>query len=217
MNTESFEPQGRELNRRSLIKRAAVVGAATAWATPTVQSITAPAFATGTPQGGCTARMTGGGNNQFDIVGATYNGSAAKISFGLGQLICMPGDQNTELEVNVHNPDGGTLAPGDRESWHFIVATIDCEKVDPNPAPGPGTATCANAFFGTAVDRDDPNVILTFRFEDHGEGGAAGDMDTASIHIAGGADTVDGTGYVQNGNLQVHDNIPGVQRDCSGC
>lgn len=36
------------LDRRGVLKRAALVAGATAWATPTVQSLTAPAFATGT-------------------------------------------------------------------------------------------------------------------------------------------------------------------------
>lgn len=36
------------MERRSFLKRAAIVGGATVWATPTVQSLVAPAFATGT-------------------------------------------------------------------------------------------------------------------------------------------------------------------------
>lgn len=36
------------MERRSFLKRAAVVSGATVWATPTVQSLVAPAFATGT-------------------------------------------------------------------------------------------------------------------------------------------------------------------------
>ena len=36
------------IERRSFLKRAAVVSGATVWATPTVQSLVAPAFATGT-------------------------------------------------------------------------------------------------------------------------------------------------------------------------
>ena len=38
------------LDRRSFLKRAAIVGGATVWAAPTVQSLMAPAFATGTAE-----------------------------------------------------------------------------------------------------------------------------------------------------------------------
>ena len=41
----------RELSRRAMLRRGAVVGGALVWATPVVQSIASPAFAAGTPQG----------------------------------------------------------------------------------------------------------------------------------------------------------------------
>ena len=47
------------ISRRTLIKRGAVVGGTLVWAAPVVQSLSAPAFAAGSPQ--CTLAVT---NNQ---------------------------------------------------------------------------------------------------------------------------------------------------------
>lgn len=49
-----MEPGGRHLeradvDRRTLLKRGAVLGAAVAWTAPTVQTLTSPAFAAGSP------------------------------------------------------------------------------------------------------------------------------------------------------------------------
>ena len=92
-----------DLSRRSVIKRAAVVGAATAWATPTIQSIASPAFAAGSPPGACGSCMTGGGQI-VTMAGAPVvfmGNTIPKLSFGLGQLCCE--DWKTEqIEVNAH-------------------------------------------------------------------------------------------------------------------
>jgi len=42
------------IDRRTLIKRGAVVGGTLVWAAPVVQSLSAPAFAAGSPQPACT-------------------------------------------------------------------------------------------------------------------------------------------------------------------
>ncbi|MGN6330764.1 MAG: hypothetical protein ACTHOD_03820 [Motilibacteraceae bacterium] len=52
MTTEQREPEG--MDRRSLLKRGALLGGALVWTAPVVQSITSPALATtsqGTPAG----------------------------------------------------------------------------------------------------------------------------------------------------------------------
>lgn len=47
------------ISRRTLIKRGAVVGGTLVWATPVVQSLTAPAFAAGSPP--CSLAVTNNG------------------------------------------------------------------------------------------------------------------------------------------------------------
>jgi hypothetical protein len=42
-----------ESDRRRFLKRAGVVAGATVWATPVIQSVASPAFATGSPSGDC--------------------------------------------------------------------------------------------------------------------------------------------------------------------
>ncbi len=54
MDENVNEPAG--MDRRTLIKRGAVVGGSLVWATPVVQSITRPAFAAESPAG-CSARV----------------------------------------------------------------------------------------------------------------------------------------------------------------
>ncbi len=54
MDENVNEPAG--MDRRTLIKRGAVVGGSLVWATPVVQSIARPAFAAESP-GGCSARV----------------------------------------------------------------------------------------------------------------------------------------------------------------
>lgn len=199
-------------DRRSLMKRAAIVGAATAWATPTVQSIAAPAFAAGSPVPRCTACMTGGG--QIVTGGGTtvtYRGATIpKLSFGLGQLCCE--DWKTEqIEVNAHP----TSRHRDDDSFHFTVATLTCSKVGLSPAPPKATADCANHFEGSATDGE--GNTLFFTFEDHGEPGQMVDYVSITIKDSSGAVVLSGTGLLDRGNLQVHEGLGPIVRDCSGC
>lgn len=67
------------IQRRSFLKRAAVTGAVTVWATPTVQSLVSPAFATGTgtcPPGRLIRFKYDVDSNGFDS-GATNGGGAS--------------------------------------------------------------------------------------------------------------------------------------------
>lgn len=200
-----------DLDRRTLMRRAAVLGAATAWAAPTVQSIAGPAFAAGSPQGGCVARMTGGG--RVDSTPGSlvmFNGLEIPfLTFGLGNIICGPNPDDTQIEINAHS-QGRQRAD---HSFHFTIAYITCSKEAPNPAPGPNTALCANVFSGTAVDGYGNS--LSFRLADHGEGHNM-DLDMATFQITGSS-TLTAAGNLDRGNLQVHDNVPHVERDCSGC
>ena len=210
MEPENTIPRGSNgFDRRAFIRRSALVGAATVWAAPTVQSIVSPAFATGTPQGGCTACLTGGGQ----IVSApgtpvVFNGTTIPmLSFGLGQLCC-GGMGPVTIEVNAHP----TARHSDDISFHFTqLVTLTCTKTG-NPAPPPETAECANRFTGTATDAE--GHTLSFVFEDNGEPGQM--VDFVSISVTG-PNTLSGTGLLDRGNLQVHEGLGPVTRDCSGC
>jgi len=213
MNDQDMFEDTDGFDRRSLMKRAAIVGAATAWATPTVQSIAAPAFAAGSPVPRCSACMTGGGQI-VTMSGATtvkYLGETIPmLSFGLGQLCCE--DWKTEqIEVNAH-PTG---QKADDISWHFTVASLTCSKVGQDPAPPPGTADCANNFEGTATDGEGNTLIFTF--QDHGEPGQMVDYVSIKVVGPGGAELLSGTGLLDRGNLQVHEGLGPIVRDCSGC
>jgi len=90
---DAAEPR-REIERRALLKRAALVAGATVWAAPTVQSLTAPAFATGT--GTCApGRMIrfkyDANEHRFDSGGA----------FGGGANWCLP-DGYAEADHSVY-------------------------------------------------------------------------------------------------------------------
>src|SRR5690242_1272617 len=186
MHEETPEPSG--FDRRGFIKRAAVVGAATAWTAPVVQSLAAPAFAAGTPRGECNSCLTGGNNAGNDLTTATYNGQPVTLSFGLGQLCCgdgeAPGNAQPQIQVNVHHAKTGPGKPPADTQFHFdTLVSLVCSKSPPSPAPPPETANCANVFTGVATD--DQGNTLNFMFADHGEPGK--DVDMASLTITGHA------------------------------
>ncbi len=207
-------------DRRSFIRRSAVVSAATVWAVPTVQSVMTPAFAVGTPAGGCTACLTGGG----EILGGTLNGVALRsITFGLtggGRICCDSPQDGLQLQVNGHRV--GSRPNGDSDlNFHFTqLLSLVCTKTG-SPAPPPDTEECANRFTGTA--RDESGNLLSFVFEDNGEGanpnnGGMLDFVQLTVTIANGGGTMTATGTLDNGNLQVHEGFgPAFTRDCTGC
>jgi hypothetical protein len=211
--TEQETPERTGFDRRGFIKRAAVVGAATAWAAPTIQSLASPAFALGSaPTGGCTACLTGGGEV---IVGGSYNGTPLRsISVGIGQICCTqpgPGNADPQIDVTLH-PVGGH--PRDDINFHFdTLLTITCSKTG-NPAPPPDTADCSNQFVGTATNSD--GDLLSFTFIDNGEPGTGVDYVSITLTAAAGG-TATGTGTLDHGNLQVHEGLGPITRDCSGC
>ena len=199
------------LNRRSVIKRAAVVGAATAWATPTIQSIASPAFAAGSPAGRCTSCITGGGNNIVN--NGTWNGNALeKITLGMGQICCEyngpPGNKN-EVTIVLHPVDKKIK---DQQFQFTDNLQITCVRTG-SPAPAPGTESCANRFTGTL--NDDLGNTLSFVFEDNGEPGQ--NVDYISVSLTGPGLNASGAGLLARGNLQVHAGLGPIERDCSGC
>ena len=202
-------------DRRSFIKRAAVVGAATVWAAPTVQSLASPAFATGSPMvGECTACITGGGriDGTAELPVLRDGQPIAFLTFGQGP-ICCDGTMPRELEINAHLTATG---PAD-DSWHFTNdVEIICTKTG-DPAPPPGTAECANRVSGTLTD--DSGNTLRFIFEDNGEGqnGSGELVDFVSIDISGPQGTLVGQGLLVKGNLQIHEGLGPTVRDCTGC
>ncbi len=191
-------PNGRgDFDRRAFIRRAGVVSAATVWAAPTVQSLVAPAFATGTPAGPCDARLTGGGR----IDGGTLGTAALTfVTYGLGQINC-DGSGPVQIQINAHGPRGLN------EAWHFDEnLQITCSH-NGNPAPPPNTATCPNTFSGTVEDGE--GNTLTFTFVDNGEPGG---HDEVTLQTAGPKGVLLVSGTRDGGNLQAHGQPGG--REC---
>ena len=193
-----------------MIKRAAVVGAATAWATPTIQSVASPAFAAASPPADCGSCMTGCGQI-VTMAGApvTYNGrTIPKLTFAVGQLCCE--DWTGEhIEVTAH--------PGTRKkdvSWQFATDSLACSKSG-TPALSPKAADCANQFIGTASDGS--GNTLTFTLMDNGQPGRAVDFVSMVVTSSAGGTLLSGTGMLSRGNLQVQPGLGPLERDCSGC
>ena len=85
-----------DIERRAFIKRAAVVAGATVWAAPTIQSLTAPAFATGT--GTCPpGRLL---RFKYDVGANAFDSGAAN---GGGASWCLP-DGYADADVSVNGP-----------------------------------------------------------------------------------------------------------------
>ena len=115
------------LDRRTLLKRSAVVGGAMVWATPVVQSIASPAFAAGSP---------GGQDLCVHIFQFKIDGSFT--TFSSGQT---PGCTPTGYDPNATNfvsangtiPNGhGTISVtlSDDGSTATIVIPKDCRLLD---------------------------------------------------------------------------------------
>ena len=203
------------LRRRSFIKRSALVGGATVWAAPTIQSLASPAFAAGSPKGKCTACLTGGGK----ILGGTYqDGTLDYITVGIGQLCCddepRPGNSIPQIQVTAH-PSQNKGKKTDLVFHFDTLVSLTCKK-EGNPAPPPETADCANTFIGRATD--DSGHILDFIFQDNGEPSYM--VDYVKLQVSGGAVSIMGENKLTHGgggNLQVHDHLGPIKRDCSGC
>ena len=207
---ENIEVPTRDLSRRSVIKRAAAVGAATAWATPTIQSVASPAFAAGSAPSDCGSCMTGCGQI-VTMAGApvVYNGKdIPKLTFAVSQLCCADWE-GEQIEVTAH--------PGTRKkdvSWQFTTASLTCSKSG-TPALSPKTADCANQFTGTAADGS--GNTLTFTLLDNGLAGKAVDFVSMVVKSSSGATVLSGVGTLARGNLQVQTGLGPLERDCSGC
>lgn len=194
------------LDRRALLRRAGVVGAGAtiAWATPTVQSLAKPPFATGSALPSA-CWITGGGKQLTNITGptGTYLNAPADFSLGVGRIDCPgpgPGNSNDQFTVVIH-PSGGGTGP----TYHFTnYSTISCVPGG-NPSPPPKTANCPNTFAGTATDSSEN--ILSFTLVDNGEP-STNDYVSITITDSNGLQIAQGSGNVADGNLQVH---------CHGC
>lgn len=176
----------RQLNRRDMLKRGALVGGALIWTTPIVQSIGGSALAT-TGTGDC-GWMTGGGQ-----LTGTYRGEPARVTFGLGKIRC--GSTETTLEVNAHpiNSNG----PSGDASFHFTtIITLNCITTgDPSPPKN----SEPNRYIGTASDGN--GHVVSFDFTDNGEPGT---NDEATISISENSVVIlTATGFT-GGNLQAH-------------
>lgn len=62
MDPTEFNAEAGGLDRRSVLKRGAILGGALVWTAPAVQTLAGPAFAAGSPP--CCAKLGGGVNGQ---------------------------------------------------------------------------------------------------------------------------------------------------------
>ena len=201
-----------DVDRRTLIRRAAVLSAATAWATPTVQSLASPAFATGSAFQ-CNACLTGGGK----VLNATLIGfGICYVTYGIGR-ICCDGSTDPEIRVQAHFK-GGSVGAIFKEKL-----TLVCSKTG-NPAPPPQTAECPNQFTGTAETQYcrwgkdlSGKFRLTFDFQDFGEPGRL-DKVALQVHLITDPNNpvpiLVASGTTAGGNLQAHGSPHTRKCDC---
>jgi hypothetical protein len=187
---------GSDLDRRHFLGRAAAVGAATAWAMPTVQSLASPAFATGSPAPTPCERLTG----QARIAGGwltTRKNKTKKLQFVGITVGDLRGNASPAVDPQITVV---TRRKGRKRRtlvFHFdTLQTVACSRT--RPASG----HCPNRFVGTATGylgrgKRKHNQTLSFQLEDHGRRG----VDLVSITITGPKRRVSATGGVVWGDL----------------
>jgi hypothetical protein len=162
------------MHRRMFLKKAAVTTAATAWATPMIQTLrTRTAWAQVTPAPGAACRMTGGGkvfigNQEVEIGGDEF------MTHGF-EIHCDRSPPNN-LQVNWRQQGGGGT-----DRFHLEELTTASCIDDPTITPNPPRAF-VDTFIGTGIGKynGSDGATIQFRFTDAGEPGNA---DTATIVI----------------------------------
>ena len=126
---EDMESSRRELDRRTLMRRAAVLAAATAWVTPTVQSVASPAFATGSPRE-CHACLS----CSTTIWGGTLNGRRCqRVELRIPRICCDATDG--EIQVTAYPEYGSPMSMSCRDNLTVVCRT-----------QGPGPDGCPDQF-----------------------------------------------------------------------
>ncbi len=182
------------MHRRVFLKRAAVTTAATAWATPVIQTIrTRAAWAQVTPAPGAACRMTGGGkvfigNEEVQIGGDEF------MTHGF-EIHCDRSPPNN-LQVNWRTGSG-------TDRFHLEELTTASCIDDPTITPNPPNAF-VDTFIGTGTGRynGQNGATIQFRFTDAGEPGSA-DMVTIVVTFLGD-EVLNVSGPLQQGDQQMH-------------
>ena len=186
-------------DRRTLLKRGAVVGGAAMWTTPLVQTLTAPAWAAGSPLADC-GRFTGGGrvdiegNNQDPKFKGTRRADDGTFGF---ELHCSPEVVPNNLEVDFFTPQGNTTFHLD--TLLSVVCTLADEPAPPTAPVSKYTATATGHTTGAHVGA----ATISFTLTDSGEPGVDDTVEAVIQHV-GGTFTTEGTKPIYGGNIQAH-------------
>jgi hypothetical protein len=205
MAGEDASPDG--VGRRTVMKRAGLVAGATVWTTPLVQSLAAPAFATGSeqPLSGFRACVVGEGRIQGGgVVAGRLSTPMDHVSFRIvGPLCC--GHSHVEIQVKAR-PENQQAGP--QEYVFDSGLTISC-------SPELSCSDCPAVVTGSATGESRPQgnaAVLSFRFENvaptPGQRGEA--VDLVSLTITTATHTLSVSGLPQP-------DPEGTGIECSSC
>ena len=202
MDNETIPMTGSDgFDRRTLLKRGAVVGGAAMWATPVVQSLAAPAWAAGSPLASDCGRFTGGGRVDNPTI-AEVRGQERLDDGTLGfELHCSPDVVPNNLTVSFFEDQIRTQ----EVTFHLdALSTVVCTfPTDPTPPSAPVSRISATGVGHTTGHVVDDLATIQFTFTDSGEPGVADTVDIV-ITYAGGTFTTSGPQPLFGGNIQAH-------------
>lgn len=191
------------MDRRTLLKRGAVVGGAAVWATPVVQSLAAPAWAAGSPLAGECGRFTGGGRVDNPAI-ADVRGQQRLDDGTLGfTLHCSPAEGPNNLTVSFFQDQLSTQ----EVTFHLdaLTSVLCTFPTDPTPPAAPVSRITATGVGHTTGNYVADGVQIRFTFTDSGEPSTADTVDIVITDAAGNVlFTTSGPQPLFGGNIQAH-------------
>ena len=165
----------RTLERRTVLRRAGVVVGATAWSTPVVQSISSPAFATGSgpPQSGLQACLSG-----RDTLVGTAPEHLASLAFTIEEPLCC-GQTGGRVRVTTTSRSGETrdYTFDDVRDPVFCFPEISCTEC---PSGSEGEV------WGTGPEGNPARLFFSFENNDPQPGQRGEPMDNGSMSVEEG-------------------------------
>lgn len=201
MDTEKSSVTGSGgFDRRTLLKRGAVVGGAAVWAAPVVQSLATPAWAAGSPLDDC-GRFTGGGRVDDPAIAEVDGGQRLDDGTIGFELHCSPDVVPNNLTVSFFQDQLKTQ----EVTFHLdALITVLCTfPTDPTPPAAPVSRIEATGVGHTTGAVVDDSATIEFTFTDSGEPGVADTVDIVIVY-AGGTFTTNGAQPIFGGNIQAH-------------